>query len=112
MNVMVNACQAIRTQQKRDHTLKGEIVITSEIESDHLVLCFSDNGCGMDDATLARMFEPFFTTKEVGEGTGLGLSISYGIIQKHEGKISVTSTLGEGAEFVITLPKYPEDALE
>jgi signal transduction histidine kinase len=58
----------------------------------------------MTEKVKSRIFEPFFTTKEVGEGTGLGLPISYGIIQKHNGKIEVNSTPGEGSEFIITLP--------
>ena len=59
---------------------------------------------GMDEATAGRVFEPFFTTKEVGKGTGLGLSLSHGIIERHGGKFSVKSNLGEGASFAIELP--------
>ena len=60
----------------------------------------------MPDDIASRIFDPFFTTKEVGKGTGLGLSISYGIIKKHQGNINVKSKLGEGASFVISLPKF------
>ena len=52
-----------------------------------------------------RIWEPFFTTKEVGVGTGLGMSITYGIIEKHGGKIELSSEVGVGTEFVINLPK-------
>jgi PAS domain S-box-containing protein len=64
----------------------------------------TDDGVGMNDATLARIFEPFYTTKSVGEGTGLGLSVVDGIIKSHDGAIRVTSTPGAGSVFELFLP--------
>ncbi len=58
----------------------------------------------MTEEVRKKIYDPFFTTKEVGKGTGLGLYISYGIIEKHNGKIEVISRVGEGTEFVITMP--------
>jgi signal transduction histidine kinase len=52
------------------------------------------------------VFEPFFTTKPPGEGTGLGLSVSYGIIQAHQGSITVDSIPDIGTTFTIALPQY------
>ena len=64
-----------------------------------------DDGAGMPPEILAKMFEPFFTTKEHGRGLGLGLAISRNIVDRHAGKIVVTSKPGQGTSFVITLPK-------
>lgn len=63
---------------------------------------FSDTGEGMSPETLDHLFEPFFTTKR--RGSGLGLSISHGIIEAHQGQISVASQLGLGTTFTILLP--------
>jgi signal transduction histidine kinase len=68
-------------------------------------ISIADNGVGIPQAILSKLFDPFFTTKTVGKGTGLGLSISYQIVvDRHNGKLSCNSTLGEGAEFVIEIP--------
>lgn len=63
-----------------------------------------DNGCGIESHFKDKIFEPFFTTKTVGKGTGLGLWICYQIIQKHHGKIEVSSNPGKGTTFFIILP--------
>ncbi len=70
-------------------------------------LSVSDSGCGMDEATLARVFEPFFTTKGKDQGTGLGLATVYGIVTQSGGDISVQSRTDEGTEFVIHFPLAP-----
>ncbi|NKB70646.1 MAG: PAS domain S-box protein [Candidatus Latescibacteria bacterium] len=67
-------------------------------------LSITDSGTGMDEATAKQIFEPFFTTKEVGKGTGLGLSVVYGIVQAHEGWITVSSQPDQGTTFEIYLP--------
>ena len=72
-------------------------------------VCVRDTGCGMEPQTLRRIFEPFFTTKAPGEGTGLGLAVVQGIMESHDGAITVDSTPGEGTEFRLYFPEHGEE---
>ncbi len=103
MNLLVNAAHAIEE--------RGTVTIRSGCQGRWAWVEVEDSGCGMNDAQQKRVFEPFFTTKPIGKGTGLGLSLSYGIIEKHQGKIELFSTAGEGTRFRIWLPvDGPQDA--
>ena len=101
MNILSNAIDALL---EREDQLHKKILIVTESQYDQVLIRISDNGGGIPPEILGKLFEPFFTTKPVGKGTGLGLAISYKIIEKHQGKIQVHSSAGEGTEFVITLP--------
>lgn len=102
MNILTNAVHAI---EGNGHIwLSTHAIKAAPNEVGKVRLSIRDSGTGMSPDVVEKIFEPFFTTKDVGQGTGLGLSISYGIIQNHGGDIKVKSKLGEGTEFVITIP--------
>jgi DNA-binding response OmpR family regulator/nitrogen-specific signal transduction histidine kinase len=85
----------------------GVIAINTELDIDYVKIEFSDNGIGIPMKNLEKIFEPFFTTKKSDDaksGTGLGLSVAYSIIERHGGRIEVSSELGKGTTFTIWLP--------
>jgi two-component system NtrC family sensor kinase len=101
MNLLVNAAHAITAE-------RGTITIRSGGDDTSVWVEVQDNGSGIPPDVVGRIFDPFFTTKPVGKGTGLGLSLSYGIVKKHHGQIEVSSQVGVGTTFRITVPvKHP-----
>jgi two-component system NtrC family sensor kinase len=70
----------------------------------------SDTGIGIPEDVRERIFDPFFSTKDETKGVGLGLAVVYGIVQRHEGVISVDSAVGKGSSFTIDLPRDPAEA--
>jgi signal transduction histidine kinase len=94
LNLLLNALQAIDQ--------KGKIAVTVERQQDTAVIEVADNGRGISPELLPNIFRPFFTTK--GDGTGLGLSLARRIVEDHQGRIDVTSTVGKGTTFAVVLP--------
>ncbi|QDT73683.1 PAS domain-containing protein [Lacipirellula limnantheis] len=91
-------------------TKKGEITIRASIDGELLRFAVSDTGIGIAADDIPRVFELFYrtNTKEVVvEGTGLGLHISTKLAALIGGRITVTSTLGKGSTFVLTIPMSP-----
>lgn len=96
LNLLVNAAQAIED--------KGVITVRTGVKGGEVWVEVADTGKGIAPEHLKQIFDPFFTTKPVGKGTGLGLSLSYGIVQKHGGRIDVSSELGKGTVMRVYLP--------
>jgi two-component system NtrC family sensor kinase len=105
LNLIINAAQAIEKQ--------GSITISSAVDKaeQQVIITIHDTGPGIAEEIRQQIFDPFYTTKEEGQGTGLGLSVVYGIIQKHNGEITVSSEPGQGTSFYIRLPLQPQSRL-
>ena len=116
LNLIVNARDAVGGRPAGRitiQTLNCEVHAGEVIElpaGPYVCIAVSDNGAGMDAATMTRVFEPFFTTKAVGKGTGLGLSQVYGFARQSGGGVRLSSTVGRGTEIRLFLP--PLDASE
>jgi len=106
LNVTNNACYTVwRKSQSAKEDYKPRIDVSVRMEGQELLITIADNGEGMTDEVKERLYENFFTTKPVGQGTGLGMGITRDIIEKkHGGKVSFTSTEGQGSAFTFTIP--------
>jgi len=102
VNLIQNAFQALRGG--------GQVTIRTWCEDDCVKLAVTDNGYGIPPDALQHIFEPFFTTKP--NGSGLGLAVVKRIVEDHNGQIEVSSQLGVGTTFVISLPLRRSEELE
>lgn len=81
-----------------------QIVTRAMPDGEHIELTVEDDGIGIPEEILAHLFEPFVTTKEEGTGVGLGLAVCRSVVDRHQGKISVTSDATRGTAFTVELP--------
>ena len=109
LNLMINARQAMPQ--------RGRITIRLRYEADDnmVALIVRDTGQGIEPDDLPKIFDPFFSTKSGPDatgkgGTGLGLASCRSIVEAHQGRIRVRSTVGKGTEFTIKLPVAPPDS--
>ncbi|MBN2706537.1 MAG: PAS domain S-box protein, partial [Deltaproteobacteria bacterium] len=110
LNLYINSWQAM--PKGGDLYVQTETVVLdqdyvaafSRRPGEYVKILVRDTGVGMDEATRKRIFEPFFSTREKDRGTGLGLASVYGIIQNHDGIISVGSEPGQGTTVTLYLP--------
>lgn len=98
LNLLKNAAEAMEKEG-------GHIRIEADTRQEHVEIRICDDGPGIPPEIQGRLFEPFFTTKDAGKGTGLGLSISRRIVDEHGGSLDVTSELGIGTTFTLSLPR-------
>jgi PAS domain S-box-containing protein len=101
LNLIINAQQSLQ-----DHPGLRHIRVTSgfDTRAQLVRVTVADNGPGIPAHLRARIFEPYFTTKPTGIGLGVGLAVSLGIVEAHEGTLTVACPAQGGAEFSITLP--------
>ncbi|MCP4675809.1 MAG: response regulator, partial [Deltaproteobacteria bacterium] len=98
MNLFINAADAMKAQ---DNCV---LTVRSRQQHGRIIVFVEDTGPGIPEHQLQSIWQPFFTTKDIDKGTGLGLSISKGIIEEHNGNLSVENKPDGGARFVVELP--------
>lgn len=111
LNLILNASESLGskkgTVQVRVQNLQQAVIPARALGAaldghPALLISVSDNGCGMDETTLAHIFEPFFSTK--GSGRGLGLMSVFSLVQNSDGAIVASSVPGQGTRFDLWLP--------
>jgi PAS domain S-box-containing protein len=116
LNLIVNARDAMPDGGRIVVATRDEIVQGRDggqlKPGPYVCLTVSDNGLGMDEATLRRATDPFFTTKGPGKGTGLGLSMVNGVAEQSGGRFVLRSREGEGTIAELWLPLAEEQRLE
>jgi signal transduction histidine kinase len=115
INILNNAIDSLTANGKIIISLEEINILKNRIRKDELtesvIISIKDNGSGIEKEKIEKIFDPFYSTKEK-NGTGLGLSITKSIIQRHKGKIEVTSEIGKGTTFNIILPKNLNKSLQ
>jgi len=101
LNLLLNSIQAIDAP--------GKIVVEVAARDRMATVSVSDTGKGIPSEELPNIFRPFYTTK--GNGTGLGLSLARRIVEEHQGRIEVSSSVGKGTRFTVLLPMEKKTAV-
>jgi PAS domain S-box-containing protein len=115
LNILINARDAMPDggvisvqSEKMDFGSHPQDGLTEARTGEYVAVSIADTGFGMTKEVQNKIFEPFFTTKDQGKGTGLGLSVVYGVINSHNGFISVQSEPGVGSQFSLYFPLLEE----
>jgi PAS domain S-box-containing protein len=104
LNLVSNARNAVEGDGKEKKIIEIRTYADNINGDSSVVIEVKDNGGGMPEHVKGKIFQPFFTTNAPGKGTGLGLSVSSKIIEEHQGRIEMDSTMDEGATFRVILP--------
>jgi two-component system, NtrC family, sensor kinase len=104
-NNAIDACLEVENSTRRFTVA----IKTKKAPDGSAVFEVTDNGCGMDEDTKAKLFTPMFSSKG-GKGTGLGLLVTKKLVEEHHGTIDIDTRLGYGSVFTMTLPEKPENA--
>jgi two-component system NtrC family sensor kinase len=104
LSLLVNSSEAM--------TSPGTIEVTTELTDTEARIAVRDQGSGIPPEVLPRIFEPFFTTKSATKGVGLGLAVVYGIMQRHGGRVDVSSKVDVGSVFTLVWPRGPHSRAE
>ena len=99
VNLLLNAGQALGARA-------GRIRLEAREQADKTLVSVGDDGPGIAEDVLPRLFKPFFTTKA--QGTGLGLAVVHKFVLAMGGRIEVKTGPGQGATFIVVLPR-PKD---
>ena len=104
-NLTINAVQAMPVGGTL--TIRTRNLRPPEREGRWIEITVSDTGIGIAEGDLRKIFDPYFSTKP--EGSGLGLATCHSIVTQHGGTITVSSTVGEGSTFTVTLPASEQE---
>ncbi len=115
LNLLINARDAMADgglisvqSEKINFDNRTQSAIGESRTGEYIAISVTDHGIGMERQIQQRIFEPFFTTKDQGKGTGLGLAVVYGVVNSHNGFITVQSEPGIGSQFTLYLPLLKE----
>ena len=96
INLLINAIQASPSGSEVK-------VVVSSHQSDAIISVI-DRGSGIANEAADYIFDPFYSTKPEGEGSGLGLSVSLGVVERHEGKLTLKNNPDRGVTATMMIP--------
>ena len=115
LNLLINARDAMAEggeisvqSEKIDFDTRKQAPLSEDRTGEFVAISVTDHGIGMDRQIQQRIFEPFFSTKAQGKGTGIGLAVVYGVVNSHNGFITVQSEPGIGSQFTLYFPLLKE----